>query len=120
MQTFDDAERIGLRLPATEAAAGELRVAGKMFAWIYPERVEEGRPRVPNPEVLVVWVPDLQTKDALVAAEPELFFTTQHYDGYRAVLVRLPMVDAARLTELLIEAWRSRAPKALVREFDAG
>jgi hypothetical protein len=54
-------------------------------------------------------------KQELVAADPEKFFTEAHYNGYPAVLVRLAAVDVEELRELLTDAWRTRAPRALVK-----
>jgi hypothetical protein len=59
-------------------------------------------------------------KQALIASDPETFFTSAHYDGYPAVLVRLPSIGTEELTELLTDAWRSRAPRRLVARFDEG
>ena len=73
---------------------------------------------MPNPEVLAVRVADRGEKDALLASDTEKFFTEAHYNGYPAVLVRLAAVDTDELTELLTDAWRGQAPKALVAEFD--
>jgi hypothetical protein len=78
-----------------------------MFAWIRDD-----------PEALVVWVSSEDDKEALLAAEPSTFFTTDHYDGHPIVLVRLEAVDAVEARELIIESWRCRAPKRLVAEFD--
>lgn len=55
--------------------------------------------------------------EALVAAEPELFFTTPHFDGYPAVLVRLERIPLDELEELNVEAWLDRAPKRLARRY---
>jgi len=56
----------------------------------------------------------------LIAADPEKFFTEPHYNGFPAVLVRLPAIDDEELAELLTDAWRCLAPRALVKAFDAG
>ena len=73
-----------------------------------------------NPGVVAVRVADLSVKEELLAADPDVFFTDAHYDGYAAVLVRLDAVDEAELAELLDDAWRASAPADLVRRFDAG
>ena len=112
MTDEDDVRRIALSLPATTEKPSYgtpgFRVKDKLFARMR----DEG-------DVLVVWVPDLGEKEALVAAEPEKFFTTPHYDGHPTVLVRLDAVEVDELEELLTEAWRIRAPKRLVEQFDA-
>ena len=60
-----------------------------------------------------------EEKQALIAADPDKFFTEPHYNGYPAVLVRLAAIDEDELTELLTDAWRCAAPRRLVAEFDA-
>lgn len=74
--------------------------------------------RLRERDVIVVLV-DLDEKEALVAAEPHIFFETPHYEGYPAVLVRLSQIDSFELKEVLTESWRRVAPRRLVREFDA-
>ena len=115
-----DVRRILLALPEVTEDAGSFhfRVAGKQIAWVYPERVDPRRPRVPNPDVLVVWTGDDLEKQSLLALDARKFFTTAHYDGYPAVLVHLRKVGEGELTKLLTDAWRSRAPKRLVRAWE--
>ena len=64
-------------------------------------------------------VPDEGAKRALVADEPDVYFTTAHFDGYPAVLARLDALGPEALTELAGEAWACRAPRALVAQRDA-
>ena len=118
MTNQEDVRRIALALPevSEDAHSFQFRVSGKGFAWVYPERINPKKPRVPNPDVLVVAVADLGDKEALIASEPEKFFTTPHYDGYKAVLVRLPAVALDELTELVTDAWRSKAPRHLLAD----
>jgi hypothetical protein len=71
-----------------------------------------------DPDALVVRVIDLADRHALLQGQPDVFFTTPHYDGYPYVLVRLDVVDARQLAELIEDAWRIRAPKRLVAEYD--
>lgn len=112
MTTADDVRRIALTLPETIErpwfGTPGYRVKGRGFARIR----EEG-------DVLVVWCADVADKEALIAAEPRKFFTTPHYDGYAVVLVRLPEVDEEELRELLIDAWRVRAPKRVLADHEA-
>jgi hypothetical protein len=79
----------------------------KQFAWAWNERVQPKKPRVPRADVLVVRVVDQADKEALLASDPDVFFTEPHYDGSAAVLVRLPKVADEQLEELLVDAWRS-------------
>jgi hypothetical protein len=53
----------------------------------------------------------------LLADDPEVYFTTPHFDGYRAVLVRLERIAVPELTELVVEAWLDRAPKRLAKAY---
>ena len=61
---------------------------------------------------------DLEDKDALLRGQPDVFFTTPHYDGYAYVLVRLAARGPRQLGELLEDAWRLVAPKRLVAAYD--
>jgi len=119
MADADDVRRIALSFPgATEKNSG-FGVNEKGFAWFFSEKVEGQRGRVERLDVLAIRVADLGEKEALLAADPEKFFTTPHYNGYPAILVRLPAVDIEELTGLLDDAWHLRAPKKLIAEFDA-
>jgi hypothetical protein len=120
MATQDDVRRIALSLPATTEESGgfRFRVEGKGFAWVWLERSAPDAPRVPNPEVIAVRVANESEKDALLALDAEVFFTEPHYDGFPAVLVRLPAIDLDLLREVLTSAWRCQAPKRLIRAFD--
>ena len=59
-------------------------------------------------------------KDALVASDPAVFFTTPHFDGFPAVLVRLGRISRSDLKAILIEAWLARAPKRVAKAFSEG
>ena len=67
--------------------------------------------------MLSVRVADEGVKAALIADDPEVYFTTPHFDGYPAVLVRLVRIPADELAELVEDAWRLRAPRTLLAEF---
>ena len=122
MATQEDVRRIALSLPQASEAADHFGFGvlsrGKLrgFAWAWNERIEPKKPRVPNPEVLAVRVASVAEKEELLAADPEKFFTEPHYNGYPAVLVRLPAIDAGELAELITDAWRCQAPRALAAE----
>lgn len=63
-------------------------------------------------DVIVIWVPDEQDKQALVEDDQNPFFTTPHFDGHPSVLVRasrLGELTLAQLTEVVEDAWCSRA-----------
>ncbi len=60
---------------------------------------------------------DVGVKEALVGDDPSIYFTTPHFNGYPAVLVRLDEISADELNELIVEAWLCRAPKRLAKEY---
>ena len=118
MADADQVRRLALALEGVEEIESDgfdFRVGGKGFVWSYPERVP-GRRRVIRTDIGVLYVGDEAEKQALLLGEPELFFTTSGYDGYPLVMVRLDAVEADRLTELVTDAWRMRAPADLVTE----
>jgi hypothetical protein len=90
-----------------ESDGFDFRVGGRGFVWSYPER-QPGRRRVIRTDIAVLYVGDEAEKQALLLGEPEMFFTTPSYDGLPFVMVRLERVDAARLAELVTDAWRMR------------
>ena len=106
MASWDDVVAIGTALPEVEESTWfrtpALKVRGKSFC-----RMKE------DGETLVMQVVDLEDKEALLRSEPEVFFTTPHYDGYAYVLVRLDRIGRDQLAELVEDAWRLRAPKSL-------
>ena len=107
-----------MALPCVTDEDNGYKVSGKLFAWNWPERVDPKKARVPNPDVLCVRVAGEGDKQALLASDPRKFFTTDHYNGYPTVLVRLAEVAPDELTELIIDSWRCRAPANLVRDYD--
>ena len=122
MADAEDVRRLALALPyVTEIDSDgfDFRVADKGFVWSYPER-RPGRPRVIRTDIAVLYVGDEAEKQALLLGEPELFFTTPGYDGLPLVMLRLPRVSVDRLTELVTDAWRMRAPAELVTYLDGG
>jgi hypothetical protein len=94
MANQDDVRRIALSLPGVREGTGQFAFSvlnkGKQkgFAWVWLERVEPKKPRVPCAEVLAVRVRDQAEKAALLAGDAEIFFTEPHYNGFPAVLVR--------------------------------
>ena len=122
MADLEDVRRISLTLPGTDHEHGSaVMIKGKYkgFAWTWNERINPKKPRVPNYEVLAIRTASVDERDGLIAADPEKFFTEPHYNGFPAVLVRLSKIGMDELEELLIDGWRSIAPKELVKEYDA-
>jgi hypothetical protein len=116
MASFEDAARIALALPGTARVKDTFKVRGRSFVAVYPERIDPKKGRVPNYGAVLLWVADLGDKEAYLQGEPGKFFTTDHYDGYPAVLLWLERVDVAELEGLIREAWTVRAPKELLGE----
>jgi hypothetical protein len=109
----DDVRSIAESLPGAyeQASFGgrpSWRTPPRMFAWIRED-----------PEALVVWVSSEEEKAAMIRSEPSRFFTTPHYDGTPILLVRLESTDFDEARELVTESWRLRAPRALVKSWDA-
>jgi hypothetical protein len=120
MADADDVRRVALALPDVEEIDSDgfdFRVGGKGFVWSYPERLP-GQRRVIRTDVAVLFVGDEAEKQALLLGEPEVFFTAPGYDGWPLVMLRLAQVDVGRLTELVTDAWRMRAPRDLAGELD--
>jgi hypothetical protein len=118
--TQSDVRRIALSLPEVEETpdrfAFSVRNEGKLkgFVWVWMERVNPKKPRVPQPKVIAVRVANLVDKDLMLRLDREKFFTEPHYDGFPAVLVRLEAVTAGELRPIITEAWRCQAPKELL------
>jgi hypothetical protein len=120
MADADDVRRLALALPHVveiDSDGFDFRVADKGFVWSYPER-RPGHPRRIRTDIAVLFVGDEAEKQALLLGEPGLFFTTPGYDGLPLVMLRLAEVTVERLTELVTDAWRMRAPDALVSDLD--
>jgi hypothetical protein len=122
--SWDDVRRLALALPeaSEKPSHGNVswRVRDKLFVWERPLRdreVEELGEAAPDGPILGARVEDLGVKEALISAEPELYFTTPHFDGYPSVLVRLERIGLPELEELIAEAWLARAPKRLAQSY---
>jgi hypothetical protein len=124
MATWDDVRRIARGLPQTaeHSARGNLEwsVKNKAFVWERPLRrgdLEALGEAAPEGPILGAYVADIGVKEALIADNPVAFFTTPHFDGYPAVLVRLDDIDVSELEALITEAWLARAPKRLAQQY---
>jgi hypothetical protein len=123
MATWDDVARVCLALPATTEGSTrgwrQWLVRTKGFVWERPlgkKDTAELGVAAPTGPVIAAYVPDEGAKRALIAAEPDRYFTTSHFDGYPIVLCRLGALDEQALTELAAEAWACRAPRSLLAE----
>ena len=126
MATWDDVRRLALALPETsERRSRELmqwRVKDKLFVWERPLRrsdLEALGSGAPDGPILGARVEHELAKEALIADDPGVFFTTPHFDGYPAILVRLDRISADELEEVVVEAWLARAPKRLVDAYQS-
>jgi hypothetical protein len=124
MAGWDEVREIALALPEAEERPlhGHLswRVRGKLFVWERPLREKERAAlgdAAPEGPILGARVEGPMAKEALIADEPGLYFTTPHFDGHPSVLVRLERIGRADLEGLIAEAWLSRAPKRLARSY---
>jgi hypothetical protein len=122
--TWSDVDRLALALPETTADASRgLRhwnVRGKGFVWERPLRKSDFKAlgdAAPDGPILGARVEHLIAKEALLADDPAVYFTTPHFDGYAAVLVRLEEIALDELEELVTEAWLVRAPKRLAKAY---
>ena len=124
MATWDDVRSRALAMPeATEVVSRGLaqwRVKNKLFVWERPLR----RPDLaalgdaaPDGPILGARVEHLVAKEAMLASDAEVFFTTPHFDGYPSVLVRLDRIALEDLDEVIVEAWLARAPARLVKAY---
>jgi hypothetical protein len=120
MADADDVRRLALSLPHVveiDSDGFDFRVGNRGFVWSYPER-RPGKPRRIRTDVAVLYVGDEAEKQALLLGEPDLFFTAPEYGRLALVLLRLEKVDVERLTELVTDAWRMRAPEELAGALD--
>ncbi len=124
MATWDDVRRLALAMPqATERVSRGLRqwcVKDKLFVWERPLRrsdLEALGDKAPKGPILGARVEHEGAKEALIADDPGVFFTTPHFDGYPAILVRLDQITPDDLTEVVVEAWLARAPKRLAEKY---
>ncbi len=124
MSTWDDVRGAALAMPESSERSSrglaQWRVREKLFVWERPlrpkEAVELGSAAPAGP-ILGARVEHQGAKDALLGDDPRVYFTTSHFDGFPAILVRLERIGARELEELIIEAWLARAPKRLAQEY---
>jgi hypothetical protein len=125
MTTMADLDELALSLPrATKTVSDDGRpfysVNGKLFCLHRSRRPDAVDPETGErlDDVLMFRVEDLGVKELVLADERGIFFTTKHFDGYPAVLVRIPdlaRIDREELRDLVVEAWLTRAPKRVAK-----
>jgi hypothetical protein len=121
---WDDVRRIALALPETSERVSrgnrQWLVKDKLVVWERPLRradYEALGDAAPDGPILGARVEHLVAKEALLADDPGVYFTTPHFDGYPAVLVRLDRIALEDLEELIVESWLARAPKRLAKRY---
>ncbi len=126
MATWDDVRRLALALPETDEresrGSRQWRVKDKLFVWERPLRgtdIAALGDAAPQGEILGARVEHLGAKEALLADESGVYFTTPHFDGYPAILIQLELISVAELEEVTVEAWLARAPKRLADAYVA-
>ena len=124
MASWSDVRRLALSLPEAEEqplhGLMSWRVRDKLFVWERPLRKSDLRAlgdSAPQGPILGARVEHLVAKEALIAENPDVYFTTAHFDGYPAVLVLLEHIPLDELEELIVEAWLARAPKRLAAQY---
>jgi hypothetical protein len=115
-----DVSRVMKALPTVVRSPGrrEWRVKNKLLAWERPLRQADLAalgPSAPTGPILAIHAP-LDVKEMLLASCPNVYFTTPHFHGWPAVLIRLPAISANELRAILQRSWLERAPKKLVTE----
>ena len=116
MPSFDDVARIALELPETEEVVSrgqrQWKVRGRHFVWERPLRKADLAAlgdRAPTGPVVAASVEHEVAKQALLADDPSVYFTTPHFDGYAVILARLDRIGLDDLRELIGEAYLVRA-----------
>jgi hypothetical protein len=124
MASWEDVQRLALALPRAEERLSrgtrQWRVADKLFVWerpLRPKEVEELGAAAPDGPILGARVEHLVAKEALLADDSDLFFTTSHFKGHPSVLVRLAQIAPGELEEVVVEAWLARAPRRLAESY---
>jgi hypothetical protein len=132
MVSLDDVARIATELPEVveierhgsrawsvpgATKRGGAKVSPRVFAWERQFSKADirryGDETPPEGPILAIRVADLHEKEAVLAANPDAFFTIPHFDGFAAVLVHLNEVTEAALAEAILDGWRACAPPEL-------
>ena len=124
MAGWGDVRRIALALPEASERASHgntaWRVRDKLFVWERPLRPADLRAlgdAAPAGPILGARVEHLGAKEALLADDTGVYFTTPHFDGYAAILIRLDEIGIEELEEVIVGAWLVQAPKRLAKEY---
>lgn len=111
MRDWDEVRALAARLPEVVDGLSYGTPALKVGRALVARLREDGE------SVALFDVPE-EEREMLIAAAPDVFFTTPHYDGYAIVLARLSAIEPERLFPFLERRWRARAPKRALRAYD--
>jgi hypothetical protein len=130
MATMADLDELALSLPQTTKeltsdGRPEYYVHDKLFCCHRGLRKDARDAKTGDrlDDVLMFRVPDLDVKELLLADARDIYFTTPHFDGYAAVLLRIPQLEQLErdeLEDLVAEAWLTRAQKRVAKAWLAG
>jgi hypothetical protein len=113
MITFDDVRQMALAFPGVEehlVFGGPTLKVGKRFLACIAKI---------DPNTLCIKVPDRLEREYLLETKPDIYYLTDHYASFEALLVRMPLADPAEMRQLIEQAWRTYAPKRIVAQYDA-
>jgi hypothetical protein len=125
MAGWEDVARLATALPevapSTSYGNPSWAVGKKSFAWERPLNKSDlkalGDDAPPEGPILAVKIPDVGAREAMIAADPDVYFTIPHFAGYPAVLIHLAAITPEQLEEDLTEAWLVTAPNKIARLF---
>ena len=124
MASWEDVARLALAMPGSSERLSrglrQWRVNDKLFVWERPLRradLEALGAAAPDGPIMGARVEHLVAKEALIASDPDVFFTTPHFDGYPSVLIRVDRLAVPDLEEVVVEAWLARATPRAAAEY---
>ena len=110
--TWEEFVAIALELPEVEESRSygrpSLKVRGKYMAGLNPKE-----------KAFVLRLASVEEQDFLIEMAPQIYYITDHYKGYPAVLARPGKLTKKEARGRVQRAWRTQAPKTLVKKFDA-
>jgi len=125
MATMADLDALAMAMPQTTKEMSDdgrpsYHVHGKMYCFHRSRRPDAVDPATGErmADVLMFRVADLDVKELILSDDRGVYFTTPHFNGYPAVLLRIPSLarlDREELRELVVEAWLTRAPKRVAK-----
>ncbi len=125
MATMDDLDQLAMAMPETTREIAEdgrpaYLVHGKVFCFHRGRRPDAVDPSTGERlgDVLMFRVDGPEAKELVLSDPREIFFTTSHFDGYSAVLIRIPdlaRLDRSELKDAVVDAWLTRAHKRVAK-----